>query len=182
MISGDHERNKIVICAAGRDVFRSVSDALPGNKFITEYFSDADDFFRSHAGTRPDLILHGMCPGKTVYKSLNMFRENTLTWDVPLVVLLDDVSVDRTALFSSGARDYILLPASVDEISAKVNLHIAIRESGEKENALISTINSMADYLFVMDQTACLLSTTSLMLKKICSCRLSFSWAKTTGK
>ena len=145
-------RKKILICAVSSEDLRSLVDALPEDRFFTEYFQDAESFFKSPVDVLPDLILHGITSEKPGPESISRFINNPVSCGIPVIAVVDTAFYNRKLIFDSGACDYILLPICDSEVIAKIDWHLSFQESRGKENLLISTINSMSDILFVIDE------------------------------
>lgn len=94
------------------------------------------------AWLRPDLILLDvMMPGLDGFETCRRLRAHPVAQDTPVLFMtaLDEV-VDKVRGFEAGAVDYLTKPLHPDEVLARVNTHLRLRE-------LQQTVEQRADEL-----------------------------------
>lgn len=78
----------------------------------------------------PDLILLDimMAPGIDGYEVCRQLKNDTLTHDIPIVFMsaLHDIP-NKISAFEAGGVDYITKPFQIEEVLARVNTHLALR-------------------------------------------------------
>ena len=95
-------------------------------------------------GMPPDLILLDiMMPGMNGYEVCQQLKADERTKDIPVIFVsaINEV-LDKVKAFSIGGVDYITKPFQVEEVLARVQAHLAIRNlqtSLEKKNAELTT-------------------------------------------
>lgn len=80
---------------------------------------------------KPDLILLDvMMPGMDGFAVLEALQTNPLTRDIPVILLtaLTEVAT-KTKGFQLGAVDYITKPFQIEEVYARVNTHLKLRQA-----------------------------------------------------
>lgn len=81
--------------------------------------------------TTPDLILMDvMMPGIDGFETCRRLKEDSATKDIPIIFMtaLSD-SVDKVRGLSLGAVDYITKPFQQEEVLARINVHLELRET-----------------------------------------------------
>ncbi len=84
---------------------------------------------RAVQASRPDLILLDInMPGLSGYDVCRRLKSDAATHDIPVIFLsaLNEPSV-KVLAFQCGGVDYVTKPFQVDEIAARVNTHLEIR-------------------------------------------------------
>jgi len=83
--------------------------------------------------TKPDLILLDvMMPKMTGYEVTQKIREKWKTDELPVLLLTAKNQIaDLVQGFESGANDYITKPVSKDELLARLNTHLSIKQLRE---------------------------------------------------
>lgn len=79
----------------------------------------------------PDLILLDvMMPGMDGYEVLRRLKANGATRDIPVIFLtaLSEIG-DKSRGFELGAVDYITKPFQIEEVMARVNTHLKLRQA-----------------------------------------------------
>ena len=82
----------------------------------------------------PDLILLDiMMPGMDGFQVIKKLKENKETENIPVIFLsaLSDVA-DKSKGFQLGAVDYITKPFHIEEVKARVNIHLRLRQAEQK--------------------------------------------------
>ncbi|GAK51864.1 response regulator receiver sensor signal transduction histidine kinase [Candidatus Moduliflexus flocculans] len=80
--------------------------------------------------THIDLILLDVrMPGMDGYQTCERLKANERTRDIPVIFIsaLDDIR-DKINGFKAGGVDYVTKPPQAEEVLARVNAHLAIRQ------------------------------------------------------
>jgi phosphoserine phosphatase RsbU/P len=90
----------------------------------------------------PDLILLDVVmPGMDGYEVCTRLKANPLTRDIPVIFLTGQTEItDETRGFEVGAVDYIHKPFSPAVVAARVQTHLALRETREQLARQLQTI------------------------------------------
>lgn len=97
---------------------------------VTIAKSGNDALANIRASSLPDLILTDvMMPGMTGYEVCARLKADSLTRDIPVIFIsaLSDVA-EKLKGFSAGGVDYVTKPFQAEEVMARVETHIALRE------------------------------------------------------
>jgi two-component system, sensor histidine kinase and response regulator len=84
---------------------------------------------RAVQASKPDLVLLDInMPGLSGYDVCRRLKSDATTYDIPVIFLsaLNEPSV-KVLAFQCGGVDYVTKPFQVDEIAARVNTHLEIR-------------------------------------------------------
>lgn len=81
--------------------------------------------------TEPDLILLDvMMPVMNGYETCEAIKANPQTAQIPIIFMTAlDRNEDKKAAFTAGAADFVTKPLQQAELFARVNVHIALRQS-----------------------------------------------------
>ena len=96
---------------------------------------------------RPDLILLDvMMPGMDGYEVCRRLKSNPETSDVPVIFLTAmDQTSDEAHGFSLGAADYIAKPVNPPILKARVETHLALKESMDELQKAYGIIKGQKD-------------------------------------
>jgi two-component system, NtrC family, sensor kinase len=121
-----------------------LSQALKGAGFTVAVETDGEGAIEQSIYNPPDLILLDvMMPGINGFETCQKLKENPLTEEIPIIFMtaLAD-SVDKVKGLSIGAVDYITKPFQQEEVLARVQTHLQIRnltKKLEKQNQQLTT-------------------------------------------
>lgn len=90
---------------------------------------DGEEALRRAALTTPDLILLDiMLPGWDGFEVCQRLKAQANTRDIPVIFMsaLDGVQ-DKVAGFQVGAVDFVTKPVQIDEVQARIGLHLKLR-------------------------------------------------------
>jgi len=78
----------------------------------------------------PDLILLDIrMPGMNGYQVCERLKADALTRDIPIIFISAlDATQDKVRAFTAGGVDYVIKPFQVEEVMARVETHLALRE------------------------------------------------------
>ena len=99
-----------------------IAFALQRQGFIVSLASDAHEALLSINSNRPDIILlDWMMPGVTGLELTRRLRRDSLTQDIPIIMLTAKVSEDdKIAGLEAGTDDYVIKPFSPRELLARI--------------------------------------------------------------
>ena len=99
----------------------AVTDALKVLSLIDQY--------------KPELLFIGTnVDGKSGYDLCRMIRCNQKWWDLPLIMMSEDCSIEtRAEIFDSGATDFIVRPIIESELRARLNAYLYLKKCGQNE-------------------------------------------------
>jgi putative two-component system response regulator len=95
--------------------------------------------------TPPDLILLDiMMPGMDGFEVLRRLRANAITREIPVILLtaLSEMS-HKAKGFELGAVDYITKPFQIEEVMARVNTHLKLRQAQNSLKQFNSRLQEM---------------------------------------
>ncbi len=98
------------------------------------------------AFAQPDLILLDVqMPGINGFETCRQLKANEATRDIPVIFMtaLTDVA-DKVRGFESGGVDYVTKPIQVDEVWARVQTHLTIRELQLEREERIAELDAFA--------------------------------------
>ncbi|MCP5096945.1 MAG: hybrid sensor histidine kinase/response regulator [Chloroflexi bacterium] len=95
---------------------------------------------------QPDLILLDVqMPGIDGFETCLRLKENEATKEIPVIFMtaLSDIA-DKTRGFEVGGVDYITKPIQIEDVWARVNTHLTIRELQQEMVERIAELNAFA--------------------------------------
>jgi two-component system sensor histidine kinase/response regulator len=98
------------------------------------------------AYAQPDLILLDVqMPGIDGFETCRRLKENEATQDIPVIFMtaLSDVA-DKVRGFEVGGVDYVTKPIQVEEVWARVQTHLTIRQLQQEMAERISELDAFA--------------------------------------
>ena len=135
----------------------AVDDKLENLKVLIKYLEDSgfelmvaqsgEETFKHIERIVPDIILLDvLMPGIDGFETCRRLKENETTQDIPVIFMtaLTD-TVDKIKGFKVGAVDYLTKPLQHEEVLARVNAHITIREFQQQlqeQNVLLQQTNA----------------------------------------
>ena len=118
-------------------------DAL-GDQYDLSVAMNGSSALQLAATTPPDLILLDiMMPGMDGFEVLRRLKADRTTREIPVIFLtaLSEIG-DKARGFELGAVDYITKPFQIEEVMARVNTHLKLRQA---QNALQQFNNRLQD-------------------------------------
>ena len=104
----------------------------------------------------PDLILLDvMMPGLDGYEVCRRLKAEEQTKDIPVIFIssLDDV-FDKVKAFSAGGVDYITKPFQVEEVTARVETHLALRQKNKALTQALQELKATQTQLIEVEKLA----------------------------
>jgi diguanylate cyclase (GGDEF)-like protein len=119
LIVDDHLPNLDLIIDVLNEQGLQVHSATTGNTALNE--------IQAHP---PDLILLDIeMPGMNGYEVCEYVKTNPETQDIPVIFIsISDQVLDKVKAFSVGGADYITKPFQIEEMLARVQTHLAVRD------------------------------------------------------
>ena len=137
-------------------------DLLSAHNFAVSVAEDGESALEQVAYVQPDLILLDvLMPKVDGFAMCSRLKERPLTCDIPVIFmtgLIDTAS--KVKGFELGAVDYITKPFQHDEVLARINLHLALRQFNtrlqQSEERLSRIIESIMDAIVALDRDGCI--------------------------
>ncbi|MDM8518319.1 response regulator [Desulfobacterales bacterium HSG16] len=109
---------------------RVMSDMLKQHGYTVRGVPDGATALRMIHADIPDLILLDIrMPGMDGYKVCRHLKEDEKTMDIPVIFISAmDESVDKVKAFNVGGIDYITKPFQIEEVLARVETHLSLRD------------------------------------------------------
>jgi len=95
---------------------------------------DGESCLKKAIEKNPDIILLDvLMPGIDGFETCKRLKDNPKTRDIPVIFMtaLSDID-DKITGFEMGAVDYITKPIKIDEILARIKVHVQLRELTKK--------------------------------------------------
>jgi diguanylate cyclase (GGDEF)-like protein/PAS domain S-box-containing protein len=111
-----------------------VVDHLEQHGFNVAVALDGEEAIERAEFLQPDLILLDvMMPGIDGFETCRRLKANLVTAPIPVIFMtaLADVA-DKVRAFEAGGVDYVSKPFQVEELLARVNTHIALRDAQQR--------------------------------------------------
>ncbi len=126
------------------DIRELVVYALKNNGFKAKGFESSKELFTA---PHPDLIiLDIMLPGEDGYSILERLKSNTMTADIPVIMLTAKTSeFDKVKGLDMGADDYIAKPFGILELISRVKA-VLRRSNRGKTSKQLTFKNIVLDY------------------------------------
>lgn len=132
----------LLIVEDDRDLARNLIDFLEIQGYVTDYAADGHGALGLLANNEYDLVvLDMMLPGVDGLSICSRIRQK-MGSKVPVVMLTAKDEVDtKVAAFDIGADDYVVKPASLREIEARIRA--LIRRAGSKSDSELLVIGDL---------------------------------------
>ncbi|MEM7714073.1 MAG: response regulator, partial [Cyanobacteria bacterium P01_A01_bin.68] len=115
--------------------------------------TDGESAIEQAEYAKPDLILLDvMMPGMNGFETCNQLKQNPATHEIPIIFMtaLSD-TVDKVKGLSLGAVDYITKPFQIEEVLARVNVHLKMhflhKQLAEQKNNLEKRVEERTEEL-----------------------------------
>ena len=115
--------------------------------------TDGESAIEQAEYAKPDLILLDvMMPGIDGFETCNQLKQNPITYGIPIVFMTALAeTVDKVKGLSLGAVDYITKPFQIEEVLARVNVHLKMhflhKQLAEQKNNLEKRVEERTDEL-----------------------------------
>ncbi len=158
-------RQSILVVDDVLDNLRLLSGILADKNYMVRPVPDGVLAISAAQAEPPDLILLDlMMPGMSGYKVCEQLKTDERTRDIPVIFLSAKNEVmDKVKAFSLGAVDYITKPFQAEEVVARVETHLTLRNLQRRlteQNHLLSEtlqqLKATQDQLIVQEKLASL--------------------------
>jgi signal transduction histidine kinase len=130
-------------------VSKLLTDILRASGYETETAFDGDEVLAKVETSHPDLILLDVTmPCKDGYEILRILQRDEKTKDIPVIMVTGRADVpDRVAALHLGAEDYLVKPFSMEELLARVRVHLKSKRGMEEKIRIekILALSTMVD-------------------------------------
>lgn len=124
-----------------------VVDSLEDGRFRVLIARDGAEALRRVEFAKPDIILLDvMMPGMDGFEVCRRLKAQESTRDIPALTEIRD----KLAGFEAGGVDYVTKPVQIDEVMARVNTHINLRnmrKQVESQNVLLRAYRESLQHL-----------------------------------
>ncbi|MCP4673527.1 MAG: response regulator [Desulfobacula sp.] len=160
----------------------AVDDKLENLKVLIRYLEasgfelmvaqSGEEAFQHIERMIPDMILLDiLMPGIDGFETCQRLKANEATKDIPVIFMtaLTD-TLDKVKGFEHGAVDYLTKPLQLEEVLARVNAHMATRESQQqlqKKNILLQQKITVFSNLIQMESSAGPIIAQSLAMRRL---------------
>ena len=119
---------------------------LDQNEYTVLLAEDADSAFRRIRVRRPDIILMDvMMPGLDGYETCRRLKRNPLLIDIPVVFMSAlTETMNKLKGFEVGGVDYIVKPFDLEEVLARISLHLTV----QRQKIQLQELNATKDLFF----------------------------------
>ena len=107
-----------------------IIDVLADQGYYVRSATSGQDAIEAIQDDSPDLILLDIeMPGINGYDVCQSVKENPKTEDTPVIFIsISDQVLDKVKAFSVGGADYITKPFQIEEMLARIQTHLSIRD------------------------------------------------------
>jgi len=128
------------------DNLRLLSQILMQQQYRVRAVANGEQALTAAEMDPPDLILLDiMMPGLDGYTVCERLKANVLTQDIPVIFISAlNEPLDKVKAFTAGGVDYLTKPFQVEEILARVSVHLTLRKLQaqlEEANAQLAVQN-----------------------------------------
>ncbi|RMH69743.1 MAG: hybrid sensor histidine kinase/response regulator [Gemmatimonadetes bacterium] len=146
MTRDEHEKQTILVVDDNPMNLRVLFDYLKASGFKTLIATSGERAIQQVERLQPDLILLDiMMPGIDGFETCRRLKSNLTTQDIPVIFMtaLSDTE-DKLRGFRVGAVDYITKPFHQEEVLARINTHLTLRN----QKTELSELNATKDKFF----------------------------------
>jgi signal transduction histidine kinase len=145
-LQAEKPKGHILIVDDSQGILEMLSEMLTTKGYRTLSATDGKQAVEVAQANPPDLILLDiMMPDMTGYQVCERLKTNTETEDVPIIFISAlEATQDKILAFSAGGVDYVTKPFQVQEVLARIEAHLTIRNLQKQlqlANQRLSTSN-----------------------------------------
>lgn len=121
---------KILVIDDSKITQMLVAEILAG-KYELDFQSDGKSGIAAAQGKTPDLILLDIAlPDMVGYEVCRILKKGEDTRGIPIIFITSkDSELERVKGFEAGAEDYVVKPFYLEELLARVKVHLAFRKA-----------------------------------------------------
>lgn len=188
----EHQKSTILIVDDNPTNMKLAVNILETYGFNILISTDGESCLRQAREKNPDIILLDiLMPGIDGFETCKLLKSNPKTRDIPIIFMtaLSDTK-DKITGFEVGAVDYITKPIKIDEVLARVKVHIQLKnltETLKHKNLLLQTeidqriaaeanrketqkkLEAAQKNMIVQEKLACLGALTSGIAHELCN-------------
>jgi DNA-binding response OmpR family regulator len=142
-MNNDEARASVLIIDDNVKNLQVLADILRARNYKVAMAKDGFDALKFISKITPDLILLDiMMPEMDGFEVCRRLKDNEVTKDIPIIFIsaLDNVS-DKVRGFQAGGVDYITKPFQQEEVIARVETHLKLKQSNEKLRQMNEELN-----------------------------------------
>lgn len=129
-----------------------VVDSLEEGPYRVLIARDGAEALRRTEFAKPDIILLDvMMPGMDGFEVCRKLKEQESTRDIPVLFMTALTEIrDKLAGFEAGGVDYVTKPVQIDEVMARVNTHLNLRDMRQQvasQNVLLRAYRESLEHL-----------------------------------
>jgi len=148
-------KNKVLIVDDNTNNLSVLGNILLSNNFAVQVAENGNAAIQMVKKKQPDLILLDInMPGISGYEVCKILKEDKSTANIPIIFLTAYSETENIVEgFKLGAVDYITKPFRTEELMARVNTHIELKNaktSLELKNTELQHLNATKDKLFTI--------------------------------
>ncbi len=130
-------RNTIMIVDDAPDTLMILKQLLENQGYRTDMMPDGESALKAVREAPPDLILLDiLMPGTDGYEVCRQLKADVTTRDIPVLFISSlDEPIDKLEAFDAGGADYITRPFHPEEVLARINVHLALRNAQQQLEA-----------------------------------------------
>ncbi len=121
---------KILVIDDSKITQMLVAEILAGN-YELDFRADGKSGISAAQSNTPDLILLDIAlPDMVGYEVCRMLKREESTREIPIIFITSkDSELERVKGFEAGAEDYVVKPFYLEELLARVKVHLAFRRA-----------------------------------------------------
>ncbi|MDA3954293.1 MAG: response regulator [Bacteroidales bacterium] len=150
----------ILVIEDTHETIEIIRKVLTNNNYNVAISTDGESAIQKAEMDLPDLILLDiMMPGIDGYETCKRLKDNDITKDIPVIFTSALAEAfDKVKAFKLGAVDYIIKPINVEELLARINTHLTVRQLQHD----LQEVNKKLEKT-VSDRTQALATTSKIM-------------------
>ena len=137
---------RILVVDSSESASRKIIDCLRGEGYVVDHTADTEDGLRLGCERSYDMIIAGLeINGEDGLRLCSQLRSQSQTRHVPILLLLEDVFLDRLAKgLELGVSDYLIKPIDRNELLARSRTQIRRRRYHDRLRNTLQRSVSMA--------------------------------------
>lgn len=129
--AGPADGGDVLVVDDSLESLQMLTSVLRTHGFAVRPVTSGEQALRAAGADPPDLVLLDLdMPLMDGYETCRLLKEDEMTQEIPVIFLTAHASPeDKVAAFRSGGVDYITKPFHVEEVVARVQVHIELRKA-----------------------------------------------------
>lgn len=148
-MKGKVEKEDILLVDDNVENLRVLSDFLKPEDYRIRIAKDGIQALNVIKKKHPKLVLLDIqMPKMGGYETCRRLKEDNKTADIPIIfVSALSATFDKVKAFEAGAVDYIEKPFHMEEVIARVNMHLTVRRQKEQLKEALRKVNTTQNQL-----------------------------------